>query len=88
MVCPWYILVCHGLIDNSNTTKIETSCSECGNEGTQYSLIDNSNTTKIETVYDISSVWKKNSLIDNSNTTKIETKKVNHRFSHTSQSNR
>ena len=60
------------LIDNSNTTKIETIIDMFGVNGFP-SLIDNSNTTKIETIIDMFGVNGFPSLIDNSNTTKIET---------------
>ena len=62
-----------GLIDNSNTTKIETQNLKLGIE-TQRGLIDNSNTTKIETFTSRAFfLYCHICLIDNSNTTKIET---------------
>ena len=61
------------LIDNSNTTKIETGLLH-GGKTRGSCLIDNSNTTKIETRrINPPKSSKNHSLIDNSNTTKIET---------------
>ena len=62
-----------GLIDNSNTTKIETLQWLLTHGRHHLSLIDNSNTTKIETGMCVRVNRLLYCLIDNSNTTKIET---------------